>query len=141
MKKYNWKRNTSGLKAAAQQKAQATIERAREAIAILQQHGKPINFASVAKAGQVSVAWLYRNQTLRALIEKHRLTTQDAAPPAGKPKGGATTKGKDAIIAHLKTRIKILEQEKQDLLQALERAYGKACESGINPCESEINRE
>jgi exonuclease VII small subunit len=113
-----WQRNTAGLKAAAQRRAQATQQRAEQALKTLIKKGEPINFKTVAKAGSVSVAWLYRQPDIRAQIEHYRANRTASRPPK-------RTNGKDAVIAHLKQRLNALEQEKRALEQAVEQLYGE----------------
>jgi hypothetical protein len=113
-----FQRNTKGLKAAAQQKNQATRLRAKAAIKKLLSSHQTVNFRTVSQTGNVSIAWLYRQPDLRAQIERYR-----TMPPTKRPQkpGG----GKNGMIASLKQRVKKLEQEKQQLEQTIERLYGE----------------
>ena len=113
-----WKRNTDGIKAAAQQKTQAVRLRAELALKKLLTSNQTVNFRTVSQTGNVSIAWLYRQPDLRAQIERYR--TMPA--PARNTK---RTSSKNNLVVHLKQRIKTLEQEKRQLEQTLERLYGE----------------
>jgi hypothetical protein len=53
-----WTRNTEGLRISARHKAQHTRQRAEEAITMLLQQHRPINFKVVAETAGISTAWL-----------------------------------------------------------------------------------
>lgn len=57
---------------AARERHCDTLERAREALLRLDRSGEPVTFRAVAEAGSVSRAWLYREPTMRAEIERLR---------------------------------------------------------------------
>jgi hypothetical protein len=54
-----------GLQKSARAKSQAAVERASKAIKSLVARGLPIDFQSVAREGNVSVAFLYKNGDLK----------------------------------------------------------------------------
>src|SRR5215468_10734697 len=60
--------NIEGLRKAAQQKAEATRDRAEAAIALLLKEQRPINFKAVAETAGVSTAWLYEHETIKERI-------------------------------------------------------------------------
>ena len=61
-------RNITGLKASARQRAQATRQRAEEAINLLVREGRPVTFKTVGETAQVSTAWLYQQEDLKERI-------------------------------------------------------------------------
>jgi Family of unknown function (DUF6262) len=61
-----------GLQKSARAKSQAAFEQAIEAIKSLAAQGLPIDFQSVAREGDVSVAFLYKNGDLKMLIGELR---------------------------------------------------------------------
>ncbi len=61
-----------GLQKSAQAKSQAAFEQASEAIRSLGARGLPIDFQAVAREGNVSVAFLYKNDDLKMLIDELR---------------------------------------------------------------------
>ena len=61
----NHERNVGGLKENAQKKRQAAFEKTDQAIRQIIKDGKPISFQGVAKVADVSVAWLYKEQTIK----------------------------------------------------------------------------
>ena len=74
------------LTAAAQQRSHRTRERALTALRDLDQSGSVINFASVARHAQVSRSWLYRQDEIRAEIDRlrqaHHAPTHDRPRPS-----------------------------------------------------------
>ncbi len=54
----------------AREKSRSAFDRARKAIQLLQEQRRPIDFKTVAQAGNVSLAYLYRNDELKNLIER-----------------------------------------------------------------------
>jgi len=62
------KRNTLGLHRHAQNKAEATRQRAEAAISHLIKEQRPINFKTVAETAGISTAWLYGNEELKQRI-------------------------------------------------------------------------
>jgi hypothetical protein len=66
------KGTTLGLQKSARAKSQAAFERANEAIKSLAARRLPIDFQAVAREGDVSVAFLYKNGDLKMLIDELR---------------------------------------------------------------------
>src|SRR6266542_4145742 len=60
----------SNLQKMAREKSRSAFDRARKAIQLLQEQRRPIDFKTVAQAGNVSLAYLYRNDELKNLIER-----------------------------------------------------------------------
>jgi hypothetical protein len=117
-------RNVTGLKASARQRAQATRQRAEEAITLLVREGRPVNFKTVGEAAHVSTAWLYQQQDLKERI-LHLRTQQHSRPNVViPPRERASDASKDAMIAALRERVKRLEEENRELRRQIEVAYG-----------------
>ena len=116
-------RNTEGLKKAAIDKKDRAFERTEEALRQLIKEGKPISFASVAEAANVTRAWLYKNDTIRERIEELRYQSQPKkkVPPNLKP----SESSKDTIIATLRERIKKLDTEVHNLRKQNEVLLGR----------------
>jgi aspartate/tyrosine/aromatic aminotransferase len=70
----------TGLHAAAQRKRDATLARARRALAELADKGAQITFQSVARHAGVTRQWLYEQPELRAQIEQLRSQLADGVP-------------------------------------------------------------
>lgn len=116
-------RNTEGLKKAALDKKERAFERTEEALRQLIKAGKSISFASVAEAANVTRAWLYKNETIRARIEelRHQSLPRKKLPPNLKP----SESSKDTIIATLRERIKRLDTEVHSLRKQNEVLLGR----------------
>jgi hypothetical protein len=76
--------NPDNLRAAAQRKRQAATRRAETALDELIASGEPITFRGLAKAGGVSIDFLYRSP-LRASVEQHRAQQQRTPPVLAEP--------------------------------------------------------
>lgn len=132
----SWERNTSGIKAAAQRKREATFTKTEDAIKKLIKEKKAINFESVAEAAGVTRAWLYRQPDLRARIETLR---EQQSPSKELPIAlRASDASKTALIAELRRQNKELRVENQKLKRELEDAYGQA--SGLADLQAQ-NKE
>jgi hypothetical protein len=120
-----WKRNIEGLRSSALKKAEATRQRAEEAIALLLRDQRPINFKTVAETAHISTAWLYANEDLKLRII--HLRTQQTSKPQVRipPREQASNASKDVMIAALRKRVKEQEVEIHELRRQLEVAYGQ----------------
>ena len=117
-------RNVAGLRASARQRAQATRQRAEEAINLLVSEGRLVNFKTVGQTAQVSTAWLYQQEDLKERI-LHLRTRQHPRPNVViPPRERASDASKDAMIAALRERVKRLEEENRELRRQIEVAYG-----------------
>ena len=119
------KRNIDGLLKSAKEKANASEKRAGEAIRTLLKTGQPINFSTVAKAAQVSVAWLYRNEKMKQRIDHLRRQYRNQNKLQIPVVERLSDASKDSVIATLKLRIKELTDENQVMRRQLEVAYGQ----------------
>jgi hypothetical protein len=70
----------TGLKAAAQRKRDATLQRGTAALAELADEGAEISFQRVARRAGVSRQWLYGQLELRAQIEELRQRPRQGVP-------------------------------------------------------------
>ncbi|MEM9088558.1 MAG: DUF6262 family protein [Cyanobacteria bacterium P01_F01_bin.53] len=117
------KRNTNGIKSAAQKKRAEALERTEKALAALIKEQTAINFNTVARAASVSTSWLYGERELCDRIKFLRNQGKSKRQP---PKTRASDSSKDAIIRTLKDKNRQLREEVKALKLELERAYGKA---------------
>jgi Family of unknown function (DUF6262) len=69
-KKNQMPNRRSNLQKVAREKSRSAFDRASKAIQLLQEQRRPIDFKTVAQAGNVSLAYLYRNDDLKNLIER-----------------------------------------------------------------------
>lgn len=117
------RRNVEGLRQHAQKKRLEAIRRAEEAIHVLLQEPRPINFKTVADTAGVTTAWLYREESIKQRIFHFRQQpgSQKQTPHVKSP---ASESSKDQMIAALKTRVRELNEEVRDLKQRLEIVYG-----------------
>jgi len=63
---------TGAMVAAARRRHDDTRRRATDALRRLDAAGEPVNFATVARAAGISRAWLYRDDAVRAEIDRLR---------------------------------------------------------------------
>lgn len=127
MSEKTWKRNTTGIAAHAQARREHKRKGVEDAIATLLREQKLINFNTVAKAADVSKAYLYSQQDLRERIEALRqqgmeqMICERATPSSSK-----TDTSRDLVILAKDRRIKALEAENQQLQQQLKVALARA---------------
>jgi Family of unknown function (DUF6262) len=122
------RRNVDGLRQHAQKKRLEAIQRTDEAIRLLLQEQRPINFKTVAETAGVTTAWLYREESIKQRIFHFRQQpgSQKQTPQVKSP---ASESSKDQMIAALKTRVRELNEEVRDLKQRLEIVYGELISS------------
>jgi esterase/lipase len=129
MSENTWVRDTSGLTAYAQSRKEHKRKAVEHAMATLLQEQKPINFNTVAKAAEVSKAYLYGQLDLRERIEAIRqqsleqMVRERAASPLLREKTDAS---RDLVILAKDRHIKVLEEENCALKKQLQAALGKA---------------
>lgn len=116
----------AALKEAAERKRQNALDRTNQAITKLVREGKPITFATVAETAEVSVAYLYKYDDLKARI--HHLKSQQGHISKVIRSQSASDRSKQAIVHHLKERIKKLEAENRELRHQNEVIYGRLCQ-------------
>lgn len=120
-------RRASALRRAAQAKRQAATARAETAIRQLVKNKQEINFRSVARAGGVSIDFLYASADLRHRIES--LRTQQAAHGPSRTARPETSDPGESIIQVLTTKLREERAGRhavvQDLEQRLAAAHGE----------------
>jgi Family of unknown function (DUF6262) len=127
MSEKTWERNTAGMTAYAKNRKEHKRKGVEDAITTLLREQKPVNFNTVARAAQVSKAYLYSQPDLRERIETLReqaveqMVRERATRSAGK-----TDASRDLVILAKDRRIKELEAENQRLQKQLKGALGKA---------------
>jgi len=120
-----WTRNTEGLRTSAQHKARLTRQQAEEAITMLLQQHRPVNFKAVAETAGISTAWLYAHPDIKMRII-HLRAQHTTKPQVQVPlREQASDASKDAMIAALRKRAKEQEAEIRELRRQLEVAYGQ----------------
>ena len=129
MRKKTWERNTAGLVAHAHQRKEEKYKRVDDTITRLLRGHQTVNFNSVAKAADVSKAYLYSQQDLRERIEALRLQeVEQAVRERTIHSTGKTDASRDLVILAKDRRIKELEAENRKLQQQLKVALSKAYE-------------
>lgn len=119
-----WQRNVAGLRAHARHKAEETRRRAEEAIALLGQAGRPVNFKTVAEAARISTSWLYGDADLRRRITHLRTQQTPKVKTQIPPREQASSASKDTMIAALQRRVREQAEEIAQLKRQVEVAYG-----------------
>lgn len=115
--------NTAHLIAAARRRSTAARRAAINALRMLEKHGTPINFETVAQQAGVSRSWLYTQADLRAEIQRMRQRSQPTTPaiPDRQRASGESLKRRLQIATG---RIRQLEADNQRLRDALATALG-----------------
>ena len=122
----NRKPNTEAVIRLAAEKSEQARQRTREAIHLLRQQGKPINFSTVCQAANVSKTFLYDPRHTDLAEEIRRLRELPIQRPAAtQTPQGKSESAKDAQIARLKERVRKLEQQVRELQQENELLYGR----------------
>lgn len=116
--------NPDSLRSAAEQKKNDALERTDKAISQMVKEGKKINFHTVAEAAGLSVAYLYKYDSIKQRIDQLR---KQQSPIKGlAQKQGASEDSKTAIITTFKERIKKQEVEIRGLRDHIEVTQGIA---------------
>lgn len=117
--------NTRHILAAARQRTEKTRERATSTLRRMDAAGQPVTLGSLARQARVSRSWLYRQDDIRAQIE--RLHDRRPPQPATPVVPGRQRASSTSLLRRLEAatdRIRHLEQENQQLRDALARALG-----------------
>src|SRR5665213_873592 len=80
--------------------APETLARIEQTCAGLLKEGEPVTFTTVAAAAGISRTTLYRDQTLRMVVEEHRSHSHDPR----------TLSGLSSEIGHLRTAVEALAE-------------------------------
>jgi tRNA(Arg) A34 adenosine deaminase TadA len=78
---------------------------------------QPVTFRAVARAGNVSIDFLYREAGLRARIEELRAAGRSAEP--------VEAPSRSTVVHSLTQQLRELRAENQDLRRRLEAAHGE----------------
>jgi len=111
------------LREAAQARHEATLRRAKSALASMVRRGEPVTFRRVAETAGVSRSWLYRQQELREEINRLRHASQGR--PGVLPSAERATA--DSLRQQVRTyrdEITRLRIENQELREQLARRLG-----------------
>ena len=122
----NRKPNTDAVVRLALEKSQKARQRTYEAIHLLQEQGKPVNFTTVCTLARVSKTFLYdpRHADLAEEIRRQREVPLEHATHPQLPRGKSES-AKDAQLARLRERVNMLEQQVRKLQQENALLYGK----------------
>ena len=119
--------NPENLRAAAQRKSQATIERAETALRTMIKQGEPIGFRGLARTAGCSIDFLYGNPELRRRIEHLRAQQQTKpSPPAAD--ANADSNVIRALTLQLAETRRCYREEVDELRAALAAAHGENLE-------------
>jgi hypothetical protein len=77
-----------------------TLAKVEQTCADLLQRGEPVTFTTVATTAGISRTSLYRDQTLRTVVEEHRTHSHDPR----------TMTGLVSEIGHLRTAVEVLAE-------------------------------
>jgi hypothetical protein len=111
------------LRKAAQARHRATVGRAEEALQDLVASGVPVTFARLAHVAKVSRSWLYRQDELRAAVQRHR--RPNPATPRGRPGDQSASAGSLRQQLHVyRDEIARLRAETRALNDQLARRLG-----------------
>ena len=114
----------AAMVAAAGRRHDETRRKATDALRRLDATGEPISFAAVSRAADVSRAWLYRDDHLRAEID--RLRRRGSAAVRARPAAEqATTDSLRQQLDAVRTHVAELRAENQRLREALSRKLGE----------------
>lgn len=130
----NPRHNSDHLRRAAIARHDATLDRARHAVAELDRTGQPVTIASVARTAHVSRSWLYQQPDLRDTII--RLRTATLTTPANPLSQRATP---DSIRQRLDTtrqEIRRLRAENTALRDQLARTLGQQRQHHSTPAST-----
>lgn len=116
--------NSAAIVAAARARRDATLRRARETLRRLDEAGEPISFSAVASAASVSRAWLYREPTVRAEIDRLRSRSRPGrrSPPSTER---ASTESLQCRLEAALDDLSVLREENRRLRDQLARRLGE----------------
>ncbi|MHB1548002.1 MAG: DUF6262 family protein [Acidimicrobiales bacterium] len=118
--------NTAIVVQAARDRREATLRRANEALQRLDRAGAIISFVAVAEAGSVSRAWLYREPTLRAEIQRLRSSRTSHRAPVRLPSAQrASNESLQRRLEAATEEISRLKQENRQLREQIAKLHGE----------------
>ncbi len=126
--------NTAFIVQAARDRRAATLRRAQDALNRLDRAGSPITFRAVAQAASVSRAWLYREPTLRAEIQRLRHAQPSdhggiLPPTAQRATDESLQRRLEAAIAEIAR----LKQDNRQLRDQVARLHGERRAAHAHP--------
>ena len=110
------------LRQAAQARHSATLCRAQDALRALVAEGAPVTFARLSDAAKVSRSWLYRQDELRAAVQRHRRASP--TPVRARRQESATVESLRQQIHAYRQEIARLRAENSTLNDQLARLLG-----------------
>lgn len=110
-------KNIDGLMRACQHKRDDALSRTEQALHELESGDSSISFPAVARRANVSVAWLYRQPSIRERIEGMRDVHLNKKAMGNDPN--------QLTIQTLNNTIKMLREENHELRKQLEIVYGE----------------
>jgi hypothetical protein len=117
--------NTAYIVQAARDRHRAALRRTQEALRRLDRAGAPITFQGVAAAASVSRAWLYRQPSLRAEIERLRAQGHSSRaatlPAAQRATGESLQRRLETALEHIAS----LKEENHHLREQIARLHGE----------------
>ena len=125
------KRNTDAIVRLAMEKSHNTRQRVLGALQELQRQGIPITFAAVCQAAHVSKTFLYDPRQADLAAEIRRLRDLPLSPgrdTAATTHAGKSDAAKDAQIARLQERVRVLDREVHRLREENALLYGRLAE-------------
>lgn len=125
------KRNTEAIVRLAAEKSQQARQRVLAILPRLQEQGVSITFAAVCQAAHVSKTFLYDPRQADLAAEIRRLRDLPAAPSRSRPSTthvGKSDSAKEAQIARLQERVRVLEREVSRLREENALLYGRLAE-------------
>jgi Family of unknown function (DUF6262) len=124
--------NTRHIVTAARQRTEKTRERAVRTLRQMNAAGQPVTLGSLARQARVSRSWLYTQDDLRGEIERLRDHRRPPPGPGAVPdRQRASTTSLLRRLEAAADRIRRLEEENQQLRDALARALGERREAEI----------
>jgi Family of unknown function (DUF6262) len=115
--------NTRFLAQATADRHQATLKKARDAIAHMESNRQPVNFSAVAAAAGVSRASLYREPAIRDLIS--RMRSAPSPSPTTRAAQRATAESLRALLDTARAEITRLRAENTTLRDQAARHLGE----------------
>ena len=127
--------NTRYLLQAAQDRHEATMTRAADALRRLDQTGSPVSFRAVAQTAGVSRAWRYRQPALRAEIDRLRSGQSGSSPPRPPASQRGSEESRQRRIEALLEDNARLRTENAQLHEQVARLFGERRDRRVNASE------
>jgi len=123
--------NTAFIVDAARERREVTLRRAEDALRRLNRDGAAISFRAVAESASVSRAWLYREPTIRAEIERLRSDPARQGGAVFAPSAQrASDDSKQRRLEAMLEEIARLKEENRQLREQLARRLGEQRAAG-----------